>query len=288
MKIGRNAPCPCGSGKKYKKCCGFGTAKKPKPTRDLANVELNRHLAYAGKVGKARQAFCEMYLERKRTYFDEMKIFQEKLVAELNEVIQCSKGCHYCCAQYIGGSLQECEAIVYYLYQNKNAFKYFLRQYPAWRTEIKKHEPVLQRMGNLFNEGVLSGWDENSREKHLDGGGDYLELNIFCAFLRNKECLIYPVRPRSCASLIATTPSEWCSPLNENVSNQILAGSYELDPPYFYGPESALLMTKVPITVYEILKGGFIYLSNIPGLQGIDEEALRGPEAQGILRQLGI
>ncbi len=22
VKIGRNAPCPCGSGKKYKKCCG--------------------------------------------------------------------------------------------------------------------------------------------------------------------------------------------------------------------------------------------------------------------------
>ncbi|MBT8371103.1 MAG: SEC-C domain-containing protein, partial [Deltaproteobacteria bacterium] len=22
QKIGRNAPCPCGSGKKYKKCCG--------------------------------------------------------------------------------------------------------------------------------------------------------------------------------------------------------------------------------------------------------------------------
>ncbi|MDY6862516.1 MAG: SEC-C metal-binding domain-containing protein, partial [Thermodesulfobacteriota bacterium] len=22
MKIGRNAPCPCGSGKKYKNCCG--------------------------------------------------------------------------------------------------------------------------------------------------------------------------------------------------------------------------------------------------------------------------
>jgi preprotein translocase subunit SecA len=24
-KIGRNDPCPCGSGKKYKKCCGAGT-----------------------------------------------------------------------------------------------------------------------------------------------------------------------------------------------------------------------------------------------------------------------
>jgi uncharacterized protein YecA (UPF0149 family) len=22
VKIGRNEPCPCGSGKKYKKCCG--------------------------------------------------------------------------------------------------------------------------------------------------------------------------------------------------------------------------------------------------------------------------
>ena len=24
-KVGRNDPCPCGSGKKYKKCCGVGT-----------------------------------------------------------------------------------------------------------------------------------------------------------------------------------------------------------------------------------------------------------------------
>ncbi|MFT9447432.1 SEC-C metal-binding domain-containing protein [Gluconobacter japonicus] len=22
-KVGRNEPCPCGSGKKYKKCCGM-------------------------------------------------------------------------------------------------------------------------------------------------------------------------------------------------------------------------------------------------------------------------
>ena len=26
MKIGRNDPCPCGSGKKYKKCCGLQSA----------------------------------------------------------------------------------------------------------------------------------------------------------------------------------------------------------------------------------------------------------------------
>jgi preprotein translocase subunit SecA len=25
-KVGRNDPCPCGSGKKYKRCCGAATA----------------------------------------------------------------------------------------------------------------------------------------------------------------------------------------------------------------------------------------------------------------------
>ena len=24
VKIGRNSPCPCGSGKRYKRCCGAG------------------------------------------------------------------------------------------------------------------------------------------------------------------------------------------------------------------------------------------------------------------------
>jgi len=29
-EIGRNDPCPCGSGKKYKKCCAAKDAAKPK------------------------------------------------------------------------------------------------------------------------------------------------------------------------------------------------------------------------------------------------------------------
>ena len=28
QKVGRNDPCPCGSGKKYKKCCGRADADK--------------------------------------------------------------------------------------------------------------------------------------------------------------------------------------------------------------------------------------------------------------------
>ena len=41
-RIGANAPCPCGSGKKHKRCCGQGgerlVVKEPKPYRTLKAV----------------------------------------------------------------------------------------------------------------------------------------------------------------------------------------------------------------------------------------------------------
>ena len=51
MKIGRNDPCPCGSGKKYKKCCALVVAApsvppvaEPAPADDVApeNLRPNR------------------------------------------------------------------------------------------------------------------------------------------------------------------------------------------------------------------------------------------------------
>lgn len=56
MKIGRNAPCPCGSGKKYKRCClgkEQNQTKEAKPvvlmdpnfTMDELNAELQRRMA---------------------------------------------------------------------------------------------------------------------------------------------------------------------------------------------------------------------------------------------------
>ena len=32
LKIGRNDPCPCGSGRKYKQCCGSGLPHTAEPT----------------------------------------------------------------------------------------------------------------------------------------------------------------------------------------------------------------------------------------------------------------
>jgi hypothetical protein len=37
-KIGRNDPCPCGSGKKYKRCCLIAQSSNPEPPSTAMNV----------------------------------------------------------------------------------------------------------------------------------------------------------------------------------------------------------------------------------------------------------
>jgi len=54
MKVGRNAPCPCGSGKKFKKCCmgkkqvqePIFFSKPPPPENALAKKYLKKHSIY--------------------------------------------------------------------------------------------------------------------------------------------------------------------------------------------------------------------------------------------------
>jgi len=284
-KIGRNAPCPCGSGKKYKHCCGGSAhAKKTNTARDFDVFTLSRRLAYIGKVGKKRKDFCKAYLKTKKAQFDKIRSFQEQHAAGANKIIQCTKGCVYCCAHYVGGSLQECEAIVYFLYQNEQAFNIFLKQYPEWRRETKKSEELFQKVSVSFKRMVTLGNDERVFELHKKYSEEYLKLNIFCPFLYNKECLIYPARPKACASLFATTSPEWCNPFNKNTPEQHAVTSNEPDPPFYYGSVSELILSNVPLMVFEILKGGFFYLGGIPGLQNIDKDVLSDPKARDILR----
>jgi Fe-S-cluster containining protein len=283
MKIGRNAPCPCGSGKKYKHCCGSAQLKRADTLREFDVFSLSRRLAYIGKVGKKRKEFCKIYLKTKKVQFEKIRAFQEQHVAGANKKIQCHKGCVYCCGHYVGGSLQECEAIVYYLYQNEQALNIFLKQYPEWRRETKKNERLFQETSVSFNQMVTLGHDERVSELHKKYSEEYLKLNIFCPFLYDKECLIYPARPNACASLFATTSPEWCNPFNKNTPEQHAVMSNEPDPPFYYGFISDLILSNVPLMVFEILKGGFFYLGGIPGLQNIDKELLTDPKAQNII-----
>jgi len=46
-KIGRNSPCPCGSGKKYKRCCLASCAPRPET---LLCADCNKELEFGEEV----------------------------------------------------------------------------------------------------------------------------------------------------------------------------------------------------------------------------------------------
>lgn len=56
-KIGRNEPCPCGSGKKYKRCCG---QNNPELTRKKVSKEQFRY--ESGSYGSTEKGFMPSIL----------------------------------------------------------------------------------------------------------------------------------------------------------------------------------------------------------------------------------
>ena len=51
MKIGRNDPCPCGSGKKYKHCC----LNRPVPARQQAREPATILTLLQGEIARLQQ-----------------------------------------------------------------------------------------------------------------------------------------------------------------------------------------------------------------------------------------
>ena len=56
VKVGRNAPCPCGSGLKYKKCCLGKTETKPLDREELYARKYKIHLKKPPDIKRIREA----------------------------------------------------------------------------------------------------------------------------------------------------------------------------------------------------------------------------------------
>ncbi len=286
MEPSRNAPCPCGSGKKFKRCCGASTPPAPvRSARKIDYLALNRAIAYKGKIGKMREDFCRQYIARKQTGLKEIEQDQADKVAAMGETITCRKGCATCCTQYIQGTLQECEAIVYYLYQHEAVLADFLRAYPVWRAKLRENEAVFRNIKDVIARNCIEGFTEENERDYQDANTRFLLLSIPCPFLNNGSCSIHAVRPWACAKPVATTPSEWCHPstnVKNDVPNVYVSRLTPVEMP-LYRDAGALNLLLVHLGVYEILEGGYMWLSDIPGLKGLDKEALNDPEVKEIL-----
>lgn len=114
------------------------------------SLGLNREIAYEGVIGQQRQAFCIDYINKKGQIFERFHADQVKTVTGNGETISCQKGCSYCCQAYMQASVQECEAIVYYLYHNATALAAFLKNYTHWRQKLRQNGDVFKECGELW------------------------------------------------------------------------------------------------------------------------------------------
>ncbi len=291
MAVGRNEPCPCGSGRKYKKCCGAAESAGAPEQPVSANMEyfaLHQAIAYKGKIGEARANFCREYIASKQTALNEIELDQLEKTAARLETITCRKGCANCCTQYILGTLQECEAIVYYLYQHEDILADFMLAYPVWRNRVKQYDVAFKAVKDAVARQIREGVTEANTQAYDEANVRFLKLNIQCPF-QNKEgaCSIHEVRPWNCAKPVVTTPSEWCHPSTNLKNDKPSAYVSHLVPEEmpFYRRTKSLNVLLVHLGVYEILTGGYAWLSGISGLEGLEKEALNDPEVKAILSE---
>jgi Fe-S-cluster containining protein len=278
--------CPCGSGKIWKECCG-SSIQLSKP----GHFGIHRYVAYQGSVGKQRQTFCIDFITQKHSRIVEMGI-DLKIKAELaGNSISCSQGCSKCCSLYVSATLQECEAIVYYLYQDDKALHHFLTQFVHWREGMEQigntvydisllQEKIFYRRGNI-----------NEIQAFEDQLTIYNKQNLPCPFLSENICSIYEVRPYVCARLASTSPREWCdfqNPDHEHLEIIKAVMDIEKDIPYFVGTRATLSFTCMPSLVYEILNHGWSFLSSIPWFRDLKPVIMKDSNLLHALTDAGI
>lgn len=283
MKPGRNDPCPCGSGRKFKKCCIDASPRSIVPA--LSPIELNKLIAYEGRVGRERKEWCEDFISWKTDQLKKITAGQKQIETSTGNRITCSKGCWFCCSQHVGASLQECDAIVYWLHEREDAREAFLTRYRNWRNRLRDHEDVFQQVTQAGSISCSHPTDARSHKVFMQKAEAYGRLSILCPFLEQGTCSIYPVRPFVCASLIVTSPPENCKPSVDQAPVLLLgAPSPAPQPSYFRGPRDSLMFSPAPLFVFEIINGGFIYLNDLPGLNGLENESLSDPRIYALLK----
>ncbi|MDD4924646.1 MAG: YkgJ family cysteine cluster protein [Dehalococcoidales bacterium] len=240
----------------------------------MDSFQLNQEIAYLGLVGNLRKEYCIRFIRKKQQFFKELTGQQEETLTANSETLSCYKGCSRCCSLFIGASVQEAEAIVYYLYQNEDKLQRFLETYPVWREKVRAS-------GDLFRKPTAG-------DKSIGDLAAYARLKIPCPFLQDDACSIYEVRPFVCAGLIVTTPPEWCDPKHPKHSKRkryIISDSALADRTFYWKNLEKPVWSFMPIMVYDILEQG---MRGIPGISRMGDLLSRyiyDPDVQDVIRR---
>ena len=221
MKIDRNAYCPCGSGKKYKKCCGSRSdSKAVKKYINTAHEWMDAnilngrypvlygylilvdHKIPADEIWSQLQFWSEQYLNfgENRTQICH-KIIDEAIEYQVELDKQdgyrpyyCHKGCANCCYQPVACTSEEALLINKYCSDNKINidFKKLVRQ--------QKYIEV-DSQNNSYDKTT---WTDQADDEQT------------CVFLdkSDKTCMIWEVRPFVCRVHLAEKTDEYCRSYN--------------------------------------------------------------------------
>jgi hypothetical protein len=255
--------------------------------KKVDQIKLNKEIAYKGEIGEKRKEFCQNYIKKKQEAFKQIEADQQRTVAINNETISCHDHCPNCCYLFMQANLQECEAAVYYLYQNEEALSVFLKNYTQWREKLKENNDIFKECASLWFDKVEAGAGPEKITAFEEAATRYQQQLLPCPFLHNASCMVYEVRPYLCAGTVATTPSEYCNPKSEKKSVAYKTQTSALfDKSFYFGEIEGYVFAFFPMTVYDILSDGYKAVARMAGIKDLEEKAMAQPEVKKALKAL--
>ena len=252
--------------------------------RKANRVKLNQQIAYKGEIGKKREEFCKEYLKKKKEVLKAIETDQKAAVAKNNETISCHDRCPNCCFLFMQANLQECEAAVYYLYQDKKALSTFLKNYRQWRKKLKDNKDIFKECASLWFDKTEAGAGPDKEKAFDEAAIRYQQQNISCPFLHKDSCMVYELRPYLCAGTVASSPGENCSPKSKKKPSMYKTQTPALfDTSFYFGEIEGYVFTFFPMTVYDILNDGYRTIAKMSGIAELEEKAMAQPEVKEIV-----
>jgi hypothetical protein len=158
MVIGRNEPCPCGSGKKYKKCC-------------LADEDRNHELIRAHKLSNDPAEIKRILSESPRIYELKVSLFQMGY-NEIEDEISCVMEVSGKATLYdVHLEIQDA-----FDWDNDHMFSFFLGEDMEDRENEYSANPLGEHLISSFGKSAKSASDTEIRDIKLQEGQEFLYL----------------------------------------------------------------------------------------------------------------
>lgn len=157
-KIGRNDPCPCGSGKKYKKCCFMDEER---------NTELKRAIRLARTPGEVKTILSEK-LVKYVVKVELMHIPFREIDEEVSRVLAID-GKH---------SLYDLHLLIQraFNWDNDHMFSFYLGKDMDDRQKEYSADPLGEHITSTFEEPTKSASEAQLRDLNLHEGQEFMYL----------------------------------------------------------------------------------------------------------------